>query len=279
MKIKSYFQQISPPMIIVIIVSLVGAILILSPKVMTIYPPNENQINLIKEADIYYKKDSNNILEYNKYNLIDEKLTERHYFFTAQLVFLKIAVIFNQIFYSSSSFDIRFLGSVYLLFYVWGIYWLAKICFQKQTTPKSQFVAVISGGLAVLIGKVSYFNSFYNYPVTLITTLYIIAACISLIRFKRIKFEGIYISLLISTSLLITNDFDNWWMAGGFFILLSGIVWMRLVDSKKRMYFIASAFLMMLISGWATYHFNNPENFAMSTQMIQGHPKVKNTKL
>lgn len=269
MKIKSYFNRMTPSMIVVTIVGLIGSILILSPKMMMIYIPNNEQLNLMKEAQLYYKGDSNNILEYSKYILSDDQLTERRYFFTAQLVFLKFAVIVNQLLYSSTEFDIRFLGMTYLGFYLCGLYWLTKVVFPRNTKPKNRIEALFLGLVAAILGGLRYFNSFYNFPVTLITIIYITAACFNLIRLNRVKFEGIFISLLISTSLLVTNDFKNWWMAGIFFILLSVIVWMRLSDAKKRMYFIASAFLMMIISGWATYHFNNPKNLAVPQNKVQ----------
>jgi len=63
--------------------------------------------------------------------------------FTAQTLFIQVAILLNRVVYSQTVFDVRFLGLTYAVPYLGGIYLLTRAMTQPYRRIRSYFLAVI----------------------------------------------------------------------------------------------------------------------------------------
>lgn len=101
---------------------------------------------------------------------------------SSQTLFIRLALFLNKLFYSKTIFDIRFMGLVYYVFYLGGIYLLTKSFVYPYRKLKSYFVALLIVVIFADSAYTLYFNSFFAEPGMLICMLYLVAAIMSLAR-------------------------------------------------------------------------------------------------
>lgn len=122
---------------------------------------------------------------------------------SSQSAFLAIALFFNKLFYSQVIFDMRFLGGLYLLYYLGAIYLLTSSITGKGRRRSDYLLALL---VVFILGDTSYtlyFHSFYVLALVLITTVYLFA--LSIAFYRRLYPTKLMITLfLVNAFLLIT---------------------------------------------------------------------------
>jgi len=200
---------------------------------------------------------------------------------SSQTVFIQIALFFNKLFYSKTIFDIRFMGAVYYVFYLGGIYLLTKSMVHPYRKVKSYFIAVLIVFIFADSAYTLYFNSFFAEPGMLICMLYLVAAIMSLARNVYAKRWPMIWVFFISTILLITNKQQNAPLALSFAVVALGI--MFLPHFKARRMATALGIVLVLMSGVGIYKSigseivgaNTFQTFSHGTLLETGDPTKK----
>jgi hypothetical protein len=117
---------------------------------------------------------------FNAHYVFDRAVVPRG-FFTSEAGPLSLAVGLNAVFRGPRDFDLRLLAAVYLVLLLASTYLLFRFSQQLQFAPRV-IVAVATAIVLSDVGYISYFNSFYSEPASLIFLLASIAALLHLIQ-------------------------------------------------------------------------------------------------
>ena len=170
--------------------------------------------------------------------------------FSSQGIFIKLATFLNQIFYSKKIFDIRFMGVVYYLFYLGGIYFLTTALTFKTKKKTNYLVAALVVFIFADSSLTLYFNTFFAEPIMIIAMLYIAASIILLGKTQknRMIFFAVY---LVASLILITVKQQNAPLALSLVISTMGLYFV--FRQKKYKYLLVLSSILLLGSGFATY--------------------------
>jgi len=200
---------------------------------------------------------------------------------SSQTLFVRLALFLNKIFYSKTIFDIRFMGLVYYVFYLGGIYLLTKSFVHPYRKVKSYVMALLIVVIFADSAYTLYFNSFFAEPGMLICMLYLVASIMSLARDVYAKRWPMIWLFFISTILLITNKQQNAPLALSFAVVAIGI--MFLPKFKARRMATALGIVMVLMAGVGIYKSigseivgaNTFQTFSHGTLLETGDPTKK----
>ncbi|GGC80039.1 hypothetical protein [Enterococcus wangshanyuanii] len=209
-RLQHYFtivsNYISPPLLAVLVIGIITSILLFIPPVNGL-ADNGNYYRILNGSGLYIQniKDHSYLSYFQKeFSIMQYYNQSSSIFISSQQLFITLAIWLNKLFYSAHQFDIRFLGAVYLLCYLPGIYLLAKGLSAGLSKGRSYLVSLF---VIFLLGDTSYtiyFNSFYSEATSLIASLYIFAAVIYLYRTKGFGKRGlIWLLLFINTIILL----------------------------------------------------------------------------
>ena len=251
--IKKFTNRVSPALLAVILAAIISGILLFVPPIN----------GLADNGDFYRSILSNGIYRlhtsYSQYSdYVIPKFGIMQYFnenqvsvLSSQSIFIQIALFLNKLFYSRTIFDIRFMGLVYYLFYLGGIYLLTK----SLVHPFRKISSYVLGLLIVFIFADSaytlYFNSFFAEPGMLICMLYLCAAIISLARDVYQKKWPMISLFFVSTVLLITNKQQNAPLALSFVVVAVGL--MFLPKFKARKLAVGLGITVVMLAGIGIY--------------------------
>lgn len=176
---------------------------------------------------------------------------------SSQSAFLAMALFLNKLFYSPVIFDMRFLGGLYLLYYLGAIYLLTTSITGKGRRRSDYLLALI---VVFVLGDTSYtlyFQSFYVLALVLITTVYLFA--LSIAFYRRLSPTKFMLSLfLVNAFLLITVHQQFLYMV--FFLL----AWLALVTIASRLFstklFALFGTFTILLGAIITFSFINLGN-------------------
>lgn len=283
-RLPRFFSKIiSPALLATILAAIISGILLFVPPIH----------GLADNGDFYRSILSNGIYRlqtsYSQYSdYVIPKFGIMQYFnennvsvLSSQSIFIQLALLLNKIFYSRTIFDIRFMGLVYYLFYLGGIYLLTK----SFVHPFRKISSYVMAMLIVFIFSDSaytlYFNSFFAEPGMFILMLYLCSAIISLARNVYVKKWPMIWVFFISTVLLITNKQQNAPLALSFAVVALGI--MFLPKFKARRMAIALGITMVILSGIGIYKSigseivgaNTFQTFSHGTLLETGDPTEK----
>ncbi|GAY73452.1 membrane protein [Lentilactobacillus kosonis] len=121
---------------------------------------NSNGLYAIKASDSRYVVTNYGIRQY--YNELASPTWK------TQNMFIQLAILINKLLFSTQIFDIRFLGVIYLVVYISGIYLFTKALVPGNRTTGAYVVAILIGLVAGDSAFMMYFNSFYPQATTLI---------------------------------------------------------------------------------------------------------------
>lgn len=170
--------------------------------------------------------------------------------FSSQGIFIKLAIFINQLFYSKKIFDIRFIGMLYYIFYLGGIYFLTT-ALTYGTKKKTNYL--IAGLIVFIFADSSwslYFNSFFAEPLMIITMLYLGAAIILLGKNCNHKL-AVFAVYLVASLILITVKQQNAPLALSLSLLTCGLFFV--FKQKKHKYLLLFSIALLLAAGFATY--------------------------
>lgn len=204
--ITVFSKYISPPLLAVLVIGIVTSILLFVPPVNGL-ADNGNYYRILNGSGLYIQniKDHSYLSYFQKdFSIMQYYNQSSSIFISSQQLFITLAIWLNKLFYSAYQFDIRFLGAVYLLFYLPGIYLLVRGLSAGLSKGRSYLVSLF---VIFLLGDTSYtiyFNSFYPEAVSLIASLYIFASVIYLYRTTGLGKRGlIWFLLFISAVILL----------------------------------------------------------------------------
>ncbi len=242
-KIKKLFElfstYITPPIFAVLFIGILTCILLfispingLADNGQYFYVLNSNSLfinnpNTYPYADYFQK--TYGIMQY--FNQTSTK------FVSVQQLFITLAIWLNKLFFSKTVFDIRFLGMVYLIFFLPAIYLLIKGLTAGVSIQKSYLMALL---VIFILGDASYtifFNSFYKEAVSYLASLYIFASCIYFYRGtkKRKEKVGMLVLLLISSIMLIGTSHQEYILVIG--LVIVGIGLFKYMNTRASRFF------------------------------------------
>ncbi|MCV2504546.1 hypothetical protein QQG10_01930 [Melissococcus plutonius] len=251
-KIKKLFElfstYITPPIFAVLFIGILTCILLfispingLADNGQYFYVLNSNSLfinnpNTYPYADYFQK--TYGIMQY--FNQTSTK------FVSVQQLFITLAIWLNKLFFSKTVFDIRFLGMVYLIFFLPAIYLLIKGLTAGVSIQKSYLMALL---VIFILGDASYtifFNSFYKEAVSYLASLYIFASCIYFYRGtkKRKEKVGMLVLLLISSIMLIGTSHQEYILVIG--LVIVGIGLFKYMNIRASRFFLSFLLLWML---------------------------------
>lgn len=153
---------------------------------------------------------------YNHFNYFVRQFGIMQYFnesaatlFSSQPMIIKAAIGLNKLFYSTTIFDIRFLGLLYYIFYLGAIYLLTESLTFRMTRGRAYLLATI---MVFIFGDSSltlYFNSFFAEPAMLISFIYLFACTLLITRHRYRHVWPLYLLFAASTVIFITVKQQN----------------------------------------------------------------------
>lgn len=254
-----FTKVISPAMLATILVAIICGIVLFVPPVNGL-ADNGDFYNTLLSNNLY--RFSTHYSQYNdfvikKFGILQYYNDNHFYAVTSQLIFVRLALLLNKIFYSRTIFDIRFMGLVNTLFYLGGIYLLTKSLVYPLRKGKSYVVALL---VVLIFGDAAYilfFNSFFVEAQMLILMLYLFSAIMSLAR-KVYQHHWPMIALFfVSAILLVTSKQQNASLTISLIIISLGMLF--LPDFKARRMVIIVGSLLILLSGIGIYFSTSQE--------------------
>ncbi|GEO58189.1 hypothetical protein [Companilactobacillus bobalius] len=161
--LNKFSKFVSPALLATILAAIISGILLFIPPIH----------GLADNGDFYRSILSNGIYRlptsYSQYSdFVITKFGIMQYFnennvsvLSSQTLFIQLALLLNKIFYSRTIFDIRFMGLVYYLFYLGGIYLLTNAFVRPYRKVKSYVMALLIVFIFADSAYTLYFNSFF----------------------------------------------------------------------------------------------------------------------
>lgn len=178
--------------------------------------------------------------------------------FSSQALFVKVAVILNKLFYSHRYFDIRFLGIVYYVAFLPGIYLLTKALTGTWRRIRSYVIAILVVLIFADASFILYFNSFFAEPGMLISFLYVVGSLILLARGDYSKRWKLLLTYFISVVVLITSKQQNAPLALSFGVMSVGLFFLPGLKKAKKLA-VMGGVVATLGAGVLTYSLINKE--------------------
>ncbi|MBP1045890.1 hypothetical protein I6N96_06320 [Enterococcus sp. BWM-S5] len=202
--VNSLSRYISPAWLAVLIVGIPAILLLFVPPINGL-ADNGDYFMILNSNDLYIQNPDN--YQYNSYfqNIYGIRQfyneTTTGFLSTGQL-FITVAIWLNKLFFSSSLFDLRFLGLVYLAALLPAIYLLTRALTFGMKKSRGYISAVILGFMFGDGMYIIYFNSFYPEAAAYIGLLYFAAVLFYFFRVKTSVY-GFSICMLVSVLVFI----------------------------------------------------------------------------
>jgi hypothetical protein len=257
---NTFQKHISPAAMATILAAVICAMILFVPPVNG-YADN---------GDFYRAMLSNGIYrlptEHSQYiGFVETKFGILKYFnennvavFSSQALFVKAAVLLNKLFYSHRYFDIRFLGIVYYVAFLPGVYLLTKALAGTWRRIRNYVIAIFVVLIFADASFILYFNSFFAEPGMLIAFLYAFASIILLARGCYSKRWKLLLLYFISIVLLITNKQQNAPLALSFGVVSMGLFFLPGLKKQKKLAIIGGV-VGIMGAGILTYSLINKE--------------------
>lgn len=278
-----FSKVISPAMLATILVGIICGIILFIPPIN----------GLADSGDFYNTLLSNGLYRfsthYNQYNdFVIKKFgilqyyNENHFYtVSSQMIFVRLAVFLNKLFYSKTVFDIRFMGLVNSSFYLGGIYLLTKSLVTPIRKIKNYIIALL---VVLIFGDAAYilfFNSLYSEAQMLIFTVYLFAAIMSLARNIYQRHWPMIGVFFLNAILLVTTKPASASLTISLILISIGLLF--LPDFKARRMAIILGSLLIFMAGTGIYlsaspetrNANNFESFAHGVLLDNSDPTTQ----
>jgi hypothetical protein len=208
-KMEGKYSPSRLALIVTVITALVASIILFLPNYLGVAGDGSTD-EVMRSAGIYYlDKEPGKI--YNNYFVKtystiasgDDKPGKT---INSQVVFIRLAKALDDVVTRDHNFDIRFLGLIYLIFYLPAVFLLVRQMCQrvKQFT---EGVVIAGAGLIIFsdIGYVTYFNSFYPEAIWLIAMLYCTGAAMSFQKERPEYLDFLGLMLFLTSAMILTG--------------------------------------------------------------------------
>lgn len=170
--------------------------------------------------------------------------------FSTQMLFIQLAILLNKLCFSTTIFDIRFLGGVYLVFYLLGVYCFIKALTKSHRQIKDYVIALLTIFMLSDSSFTLYFNSFYPQAGNFIFLLYCVTILLT-IAHDAFKVRWPWITAyFILAFLLLMNHYDN--IICALFLGIGALGFFVLPKFKFQRVHIALGIVLILIGGFWT---------------------------
>lgn len=182
-KLASKFKDyVSPALLAVILAAIISGILLFINPIHGLADNGDFYRAMLGNGIYRLPHPSNQYLSYviPKFGIMKYLNENNVAVFSSQSLFIQLALVLNRLFYSRTIFDIRFLGVVYYVFYLGGIYLLTKSLVYPYKKVRSYVVALLVVVMFADSSFTLYFNSFFAEPGMLIAMLYAFGALMAI---------------------------------------------------------------------------------------------------
>ncbi|QMT83282.1 hypothetical protein [Companilactobacillus pabuli] len=280
---NKFSKWISPALLATILAALISGFILFVPPIH----------GLADNGDFYRSILSNGIYRlptsYSQYSdYVIPKFGIMQYFnennisvLSSQTIFIQLALFLNKLFYSKTIFTIQFMGLIYYLFYLGGIYLLTNAFVHPFRKIRNYFLSLLIVFIFADSAYTLYFNSFFAEPGMFVLMLYICASIISLARNVYAKRWPMITVFFVSTVLLITNKQQNAPLALSFSVVALGVMFLPHFKAKRLA--TALGIVIVLMAGIGIYKSigseivgaNTFQTFSHGTLLETGDPTKK----
>lgn len=170
--------------------------------------------------------------------------------FSSQSIFIKAAILLNQLFYSAEQFDIRIQAALYLVLYVIAVYLLVEALTWKVSAKRGYIIALCAIFLFADTAYTAYFNSFFGESIVWISTILVLASGLLIWR-RRYNDYLMLIIFVVSAIILTTSKQQN--APVGMIVALLGIFLIFIRTKRNYRLFISVVLLGVFMVGVGTY--------------------------
>ncbi|WP_156768830.1 hypothetical protein [Pediococcus claussenii] len=222
------------------------------------YADNGDFARLINQNGLYQLHPQRAYTEYfqNQFGIKQYYVDGIMPIFSTSNWFIQTALVLNRLFYSKIIFDIRFLGLVYLVFYLGAIYMFVRAISGGERKVRHYILGLVTVLIACDSAITMYFNSFYTYPATFILLLYAIALILLVPSLSDIKRYIAISAYFLVSILLVLNNYANAPLAIVLFI--GGIGFYFLPHVQYKGLYLGVGLLLIAVAGIATTKLISP---------------------
>ncbi|MGJ0468107.1 hypothetical protein ACR722_12815, partial [Listeria monocytogenes] len=172
--------------------------------------------------------------------------------YSSQSIFIQMALLLNKLFWSTTVFDVRFLGGLQLALLLPAIYLLVAGLTAKMKGWPGYVVAALTVFIFADTAYTAYFNSFFSEGLILIMMLYISAGFLLLYQHKYNDYAMLGL-IFVASLILITAKQQNAPIA--VVIAVCGILVFFIRKNRAFRISAAATFLVIFLSGVVMYAF------------------------
>ncbi len=169
---------------------------------------------------------------------------------SSQSLFIKLALAFNKLVFSSTVFDLRFQAVIFVILYTAAVYLLIEALTWRIPRGRGYLIALIALFIFGDTGYTAYFNSFYSESIVLIMAVFLFASWLLMYR-KRFNDYVLLSIFVISAILLTTSKQQN--APVGIIIALMGVSLLFLRTSRIYRLLTGCALVLFMGTGILTY--------------------------
>jgi hypothetical protein len=171
--------------------------------------------------------------------------------YSSQTLIIRAALFLNQLFFSKTVFDIRFLAAVYMVLFLGAIYMLTQALTVPVRRVRSYLIAIMVVFIFADSGFTLYFNSFFGEPAGYIALLYAVAAWLLLARTKPKHMWPLLLTYFGAVVFFITSKQQNAPIALSFVVVTLGLLAVKRV--RKAWPYLAVGAGVIAASGVITF--------------------------
>jgi hypothetical protein len=208
-KMEGKYSPSRLALIVTVITALVASIILFLPNYLGVAGDGSTD-EVMRSAGIYYlDKEPDKI--YNNYfvktySTIASGEDKPGKTINSQVFFICLAKALDDLVTRDHNFDIRFLGLIYLIFYLPAVYLIVRQMCQRVKQFTEGFV-IAGAGLIIFsdIGYITYFNSFYPEAIWLIAMLYCTGAAMSFQKERPEYLDFLGLMLFLTSAMILTG--------------------------------------------------------------------------
>lgn len=208
---------------------------------------------LIYNTDNYHEKYYNYVVQTFSYNPNPEGV----FYLSSEALLVKFAVALGNIIMKYPYFDIRLLGLVHSLLYLFGLY-LILTAVEKYGKIITVFVSFLLFIFLLDVGYIAYFNSFYSEPSSLIFLVISFGLILNILQKDSFP-RWMFIALTLSIIMMISSKVHNSLI--GFVIALYGIRIAFLYKVQAKKFFILILSGVLLLTSFLLFAKGTPDEY------------------
>ncbi|WP_253735891.1 hypothetical protein [Paenibacillus sp. FJAT-26967] len=247
------YRYVSPALLAVIGVLLITGYALFTPPYIGM-ADNGDYFRSIYSAGLYFNLpdyDSHHFGHFvRQYGIFQYFNENGSMVISSQTLFIKAAMLLNQLLFDSAVFDIRFQGIIFTLLFAAAVYLVVESLTWKIPRKQGYIIALLAVFMFGDTGYTAYFNSFYGESIVFIMMLFVFASWLLIYR-KRYNDYALLAVFVISSLLLTTSKQQNAPVGLIVAVMALSLLWIRR-DRIFRVLTVGSLAVLFL-SGVATY--------------------------